>query len=440
MSLNDPLICVPVLEDAIDRQPLMVAPEFAVTDAIALMSQTRGNSCTLVANPGGTASPSATSTQTARSSCVLVMRDQRLMGILTERDIVRLAAAGRDLTAVTVAEIMAHPPITLPLNSFQDIFAALFLFRRYRIRHLPIMDNCDRVLGVVSPESIRRVLRPANLLKLRRVADVMTTQIVQAPLTAPIFNLAQMMAAQRVSCVVITEQSANGTILPVGIVTERDIVQFQALQLDLFNIEAQMVMSTPLFLLNPEDSLWSAHQEMQQRHVRRLVVSWNWGSRLGLVTQTSLLRVFDPMEMYGVVETLQRTVRQLEAEKNTTDKTIQQVSLDRSTVNSQQSALTIPIQEFANNDRRTATARDKNVVDFPISLVSLPSPPLKSTSADRNYGCDAATETQPETLLATIQTGLESAIDSPNLSEALKGKLQRSMAALEKLWQFWQSN
>jgi signal-transduction protein with cAMP-binding, CBS, and nucleotidyltransferase domain len=74
-------------------------------------------------------------------------------------------------------------------------------------------------------------------------------------------------------------------------------------------------MSTPLFLLSPEDSLSTAHQEMQRRRLQRLVVSWDWGRGLGIVTQTSLLRVFDPMEMYGVIQTLQQTVQQLQAEK-----------------------------------------------------------------------------------------------------------------------------
>ena len=36
---------------------------------------------------------------------------------------------------------------------------------------------------------------------------------------------------------------------------------------------------------------------------------------MGIVTQTSMLRIFDPMEMYGVIETLQGTVRKLEEEK-----------------------------------------------------------------------------------------------------------------------------
>jgi signal-transduction protein with cAMP-binding, CBS, and nucleotidyltransferase domain len=75
-------------------------------------------------------------------------------------------------------------------------------------------------------------------------------------------------------------------------------------------------MSTPLFLLNPEDSLWVAHQEMQKRRVGRLVVSWNWGQGLGLVTQSSLLKVFDPIEMYGVIENLQQTIQQLELERD----------------------------------------------------------------------------------------------------------------------------
>ncbi len=124
------------------------------------------------------------------------------------------------------------------------------------------------------------------------------------------------MAEHRVSCVVITEaDEAENILIPVGIITERDILQFRFLEANLHCLEAQQVMSSPLFLLSPEDSLLSAHQEMQRRRVRRLVVSWNWGQGLGIITQTSMLRVFDPMEMYEVIETLQSTVQQLKQEK-----------------------------------------------------------------------------------------------------------------------------
>ena len=316
MQLNDSRIISPTLEDAIDKHLLTVEPDTPLDQVVAHMSRARGSGCSLL----DLDSPSPSLIQSApHSSCSLVMQAGALTGIFTERDIVRLTAEGADFNRLTVGEVMTHPVKTLTQSAFQDIFAALFLFRRYRVRHLPIVDDHGQLVGVVSPESIRRVLRPANLLKLRRVSDVMTSQVIFAPLTASVMSLAQQMADHRVSCIVIVETDSLDTahrqldaIMPVGIVTERDLVQFQSLQLNLNKLQAQDVMSTPLFLLSPEDSLWTAHQEMQQRHVRRLVVSWNWGSRLGLVTQTSLLRVFDPIEMFGIIETLQRTVHQLE--------------------------------------------------------------------------------------------------------------------------------
>ncbi len=307
-------IYTPNLEEAIDYHPLIVAPDTPVLDAIAMMSRTHRISCSL-----GNSNCDETKVlrSNSNSSCVLVIEKQELLGIFTERDIVRLTATGCDLTGATIADVMISPVITVEQENFRDIFAAVFLFRRYRIRHLPIVNRANKLVGIVSQESLRQVLRPANLLKLRRVAEVMTSKVIHAPVNASVIHLAKLMATYRVSCVVITQESTEFALQPVGIVTERDIVQFQFLQLSLAGIEAQEVMSTPLFLLNPEDSLWKAHQEMQRRRVRRLVVSWNWGRDLGIVTQTSLLRVFDPMEMYGIIETLQRTVEQLQG--TTTD-------------------------------------------------------------------------------------------------------------------------
>lgn len=304
----DPLQTVtPMMTDAIDRQVLKVPPGWSLGQTIAAMGAIRSN-CGLT--PG--------SLNSRPASCALIVANQQIIGIFTERDIVRLTADGVDLGALTVADVMTSPVKTLQQSAFQDIFAVLFLFRRYRIRHLPIVDEHSCPIGIVTPDSIRRVLRPANLLKMRRVADVMSTNVIHAAPTVSAIELAQQMAAHRVSCIVIVEADSHGaahgeiqSFTPMGIVTERDIVQFQALELNLQRLTAEDVMSAPLFLLEPTDSLWTAHQEMQSRRVRRLVVSWNWGSGLGIVTQTSLLRVFDPIEMYGIIESMQQTLHQI---------------------------------------------------------------------------------------------------------------------------------
>ncbi|MFE1747890.1 CBS domain-containing protein [Coleofasciculus sp. H7-2] len=345
-----PLPCLS-LDPAIDRQPLTVAPDTPLLDVLALMSQLR-SSCELsrwtqtdtsAASEDGSrragegmnaALPHPAScwlsqeetdfdTADAAGHCVLVMEGAQLVGVFTERDIVRLTAARASLINVKIVDVVTQPAITLRQSEAHDVFTALSLFRQHRIRHLPIIDDKARVVGIVTHDSIRKALQPVNLLtRLRYVADVMTSQVVHAPVTASVLDLAQIMASQLVSCVVITEQRENQienkelkTLnsqfpIPVGIVTERDVVQFQAMELDLAKLQAKDVMSTPLFCLQPSDSLWVAHQEMQRRRVRRLVVASNQGELLGIVSQTSLLQVLNPADMYNVIEVLQQAVEE----------------------------------------------------------------------------------------------------------------------------------
>jgi CBS domain-containing protein len=294
----------PPLAEAIDRHPLVVPPDTPLIEAIALMHAT--------ADSHDRSLHPTHELQGARSSCVLVMQDEKLLGIFTERDLVQLTALGINLQSTPIGKVMHHPVLTMSEPALHDVFAALFLFRRHRIRHLVIVHD-QQLAGVISLDSVRHVLRPANLLKIRRVAEVMTSQVITALPNTPVVTLTESMAAHQISCIVIAQplDEDDSVQRPIGIVTERDIVRFQALGLDINKTQAQAVMSTPLFVLSPEDSLWTAHQEMERRQVRRLVVSWNWGKSLGIITQTSILRVFDPIEMHGVIETLQRTIQQL---------------------------------------------------------------------------------------------------------------------------------
>lgn len=301
MAAQSPLPITASTTSAINRQVLTVTSELSVADVIHRMSS-EGNKL--------------------KTSCALVVdSNEYVIGIVTERDIVGLTAsqehASQPFSEIPVSAVMTTPVKTLEIEAFQDIFAVLFLFRRYRIRHLPIVDATGKLFGVVTPTSIRTVLKPANLLKVRRVADIMTKGVIQASADSPVIFLAQLMAQHRVSCVVIMdtvviEEDGEPAINPpIGIVTERDIVQFQAMNLDLHKLTARAVMSSPLFLLDPKDSLWAAHEAMQTHKVRRLVVSWNWGKGVGIITQTSLLRVFDPIEMYSIIGSLQQTIKQL---------------------------------------------------------------------------------------------------------------------------------
>ena len=179
---------------------------------------------------------------------------------------------------------------------------------------MPILDAQNRLAGLLTHESLRQISRPIDLLRLRLVSEVMTHQVICAAPENSMLAITQQMAEHRVSSVMIVQPGGSPDqphVIPVGIVTERDIVQFQALGLNLETCVAEAVMSTPIFAVQPSDSLWVVQQMMEQRLIRRLAVTGAQGELLGIVTQTSLLQAFNPLELYRLAETLEENVEKL---------------------------------------------------------------------------------------------------------------------------------
>ncbi|CAN1210602.1 histidine kinase [Tumidithrix helvetica PCC 7403] len=301
------------LKSAIVQNPLVINAETTVMEAIAKMSETR----TICASDRSGDSDNVH--LEARSSCVLVMEGGKVVGIMTERDIVRLSAQQRSLDTVTVREVMASPVVTLQETDFTDLFSAVNLLQQRRIRHMPVLDRNDRLLGIITHESLRQLARPVDLLRLRLVSEVMTANVVCADPSTSMLEIAQIMAERRVGSVLIVETQidpeGNPWQIPLGITTERDIVQFQSLGLQLERVEVRMVMSAPVFAVRPGDTLMVVQQVMEQRSIRRLVVTGTQGELLGVVTQTSLLHALNPLELYTLSKILEQKVSQLEAEK-----------------------------------------------------------------------------------------------------------------------------
>ncbi len=310
------------IDRAFNRHPLMVNPLTPLMETIALMNRSHVTSCNLEHDDS-----EFNSLIPAITSCALVMADSQLLGIFTERDLVQLTAEGRTLAEMTVGEAMNQPVTTFQRTEVRDLFDILSLTRQHKIRHFPIVDKHNQLLGIVTLEAVQRLLQPIDLLRFQRVGEVMSNISIYALPTVSVLQVTQLMIQHQVSCVVIAEPFEShenselrtsvekSNLRPVGIITERDIIQFQSLELNLGNIQAQTLMSTPLFLVNPFDSLWSVHQQMQQRRVRRLIVAGEQGELKGIITQNRLLQALDPKEMYRVIEVLQRQVVQLGDER-----------------------------------------------------------------------------------------------------------------------------
>ena len=309
------------LEQAIIRSPLTIAASATVADALTLMSVGR-QTCNLLCDID-----SETNLQLAhaQNSCILVTEGKKLIGILTERDLVKLCGQNanpetsdqnstQNLLETAIAEVMVYPVQALLEWEFTDILVAINRFHRYRIRHLPLVNDRGEIVGLLTHESLRQLLRPVDMLRLRQVKEVMITDVIYADSTASVAQIANLMLEQKVSSVVIIEEGDNG-LRPMGIVTEGDIVQYLALELALATTSVQLVMSFPVATVRSDETLWTVRELMQERMINHLIVTNTDGIMEGIISQSDLLNTLQPTEIYKLVSTLETKMSRLEQEK-----------------------------------------------------------------------------------------------------------------------------
>jgi len=94
--------------------------------------------------------PVVTAAQTmvkGRFGSAVVLEAGWLVGIFTERDVLRAAASGKDLSTTTVSEWMTREPKTATADMEADEAAQIMAANGFR--HLPVLDG-KTVLGIVS--------------------------------------------------------------------------------------------------------------------------------------------------------------------------------------------------------------------------------------------------------------------------------------------------
>ncbi|MGA7907481.1 MAG: CBS domain-containing protein [Candidatus Sulfotelmatobacter sp.] len=83
---------------------------------------------------------------------VPVMHGDKLVGIFSERDLMkRVVAEGRDPRSTCLAEVMTDDPLTV--NMQEELEACMALMRRHNFRHLPVCHE-GQLIGIVSLRDI----------------------------------------------------------------------------------------------------------------------------------------------------------------------------------------------------------------------------------------------------------------------------------------------
>jgi len=231
-------------------------------------------------------------------SRLIVIKDNKPIGIITEKDITRyLIDADKPINQIKVFEVMKSPLITAHLDDTIQNVAKTML--KHGISSLVIVENSE-LKGIVTKLDIAKFC--ATVKGRWHVRDYMTKNPIAVSPSDTIFKVINLMVNNNISRVVVTD--ANNK--PIGIITLADIVRsspeisFAKLKntripkilrpLMLRSIIVSTMMSRDLVVIREDADLADAAQTMITYGISGLPVINSEGRLVGIITKTDITR------------------------------------------------------------------------------------------------------------------------------------------------------
>ena len=202
------------LQPATIWTPLVVFPDTTVMVAITQMQ----SASAALDNPQSPLSWSANLQSRTCASCVIVVEKDQPIGILTAQDVVRLVAEQASLNHLTLRQAMTYPLVTLQQPDCTDPAIALRLFQQHSISHLPIVDQQQRLVGIVTRDSLLMSVLPptAGSSPLPTVSTLEAEAIQNQAILAAIPDLMFRVGKDGIYRAFVTQNRAFG-VLPASV-------------------------------------------------------------------------------------------------------------------------------------------------------------------------------------------------------------------------------
>ena len=194
-AINDPV------KEIMTRDVISISPKYSIRESVDVM------------------------TKNGIGSLPIVDKEERLVGIVTERDFA-LALAG-SLTNETVGDIMIKDVITTtpgtPIESCSKIMV------RNNLRRIPVVEE-EKLIGIVTSTDILRFFGDKEMFASmtsnsgldvlkRKISEIIKPNILVTESTVRLGDLCELLAEKNIGGVPVVDDDQL-----VGIVTERDIL------------------------------------------------------------------------------------------------------------------------------------------------------------------------------------------------------------------------
>ncbi len=222
-----------------------------------------------------------------RVSSILVVEDDTVLGIWTERDALAVDFDNPANFALAVREAMSAPVRTVPAST--PLNELTVRFREEHLRHLLVVDEDGRRLGIVSQSDVVLNQGIEHYLKLRKVDSLVKDGLHALPATARIGEAARCMREGGLDSVVVDfgREAAATAEGRFGIVTERDVTRLVANRAG--DRPLGELATRPLVVCAADDSLYRVRTRLTERRIRHIGVLDADGELVDLISFKDIL-------------------------------------------------------------------------------------------------------------------------------------------------------
>ncbi|MGZ5075914.1 MAG: EAL domain-containing protein [Methylobacter sp.] len=218
-----------------------------------------------------------------KCSAILIVVNDEIIGIWTERDVLKFDFSSPDARSTPVSEGMSSP--VLCVNENASLEEVSLKFKKDGVRHYVVTDDQGRQRGIISQTDVIKKHNFEFFLVLKTVGSVLKP-------SPPIIKSTQSMAqASRLMHSSLSDalgvEFSDGSL---GILTERDVVKALA-SLALNPVVADYA-SRNLVTVNEHESLYQAKKIMIRNGFRHLGVVDNRDNLIGIINLTDILAGF----------------------------------------------------------------------------------------------------------------------------------------------------
>lgn len=216
-------------------------------------------------------------------SAILIVVDDEIIGIWTERDVLKFDFSSPDARSTPVSEGMSSP--VLSVNENASLEEVSLKFKKDGVRHYVVTDDYGRQKGIISQTDVIKKHNFEFFLVLKTAGSVLKPNPPVIRSTQSMAQASRLMQSSHSDAVSV--EFPDGSI---GILTERDVVKALA-SLSLNPVVADYA-SEHLVTVNEHESLYYAKKIMLKNGFRHLGVTDNKDNLIGIINLSDILAGF----------------------------------------------------------------------------------------------------------------------------------------------------